>query len=636
MFKSFLIEYSMKSFKGSEKSAVEVKVMGISALIMKSILPLSLSVFCNLSFFMNQLKLLKVFHFYMIFQSIFVEATWKFPRITRIESRVSSVSSNSETSSTKNSIVSELKTKLARSKNLKIFKFNDENDPVEQVYKATNDLINFMKHGADFGDLSIPKPRINYLLQNYDGEIIFFPEIVDENIINLLEKFQTNLSPPPLSLIFELLSNIWSQVKTITHRAIFEEVMKWAIKVVSKNYPKNYYKLIDFIISNDIQFPSYQKAILKAKIMSKDKVKFIVDKLLRELLELNSFGEYKFYDKFNVYFMELAMKYPNFSKLSFIRDIILPPLMHETPILKLIYYSSPLIEILSSNPFDPELFTNAISVLTNHCIETKLSASILAEQYQIIFNLNRKSFAEFDFPLKFGLMKSFSKSLKTILAETNNLFPGIPNRSEYALLVQTGYCDYLLLQFILILNPIFSIDEFEFIINFADRIEAANQSFGTLLTLLGSISLPEPSADQKDYSNERNLRLNLYIQVISSIQEQNLDFYIKDDDDYNSNSLISSMSLSKMKTISWILPKELNESNYELISIADLLFIPLLFIQRVFRKDYRQSVVFEKYLRMGKPNYSQFSKIINDLLQDKSFGTFVAYPIVEVIFQKWN
>lgn len=33
MFKSFLMEYSMKSVKESEKSAVEVKVIGISALI---------------------------------------------------------------------------------------------------------------------------------------------------------------------------------------------------------------------------------------------------------------------------------------------------------------------------------------------------------------------------------------------------------------------------------------------------------------------------------------------------------------------------------------------------------------------------------------------------------------------------
>lgn len=493
----------------------------------------------------------------------------------------------------------------------------------DQIRRATNDLLDFMEIEAQTETSS----SVN-LLNDVDniGETIIFTEITDITVLAIFEQFITENVPFPL--VLETLAHIWSKVNTLNHRIIFEKVMRWAILIVSRDYPGNYYSLIELIISNNIQFPSYQKAVLKASIMSSDQVQLIVNHLLAEFLETNQFGDFIFYGKFNFYFLEIANNYPGFERLPFIDKIMLPSSIQSTPILELIYHSTPLLGIFSHmDPlFGPDQVVSIAAVMANHCIATKLSPLTLAEQYEIILNLNKNRFSELDDAHKVVLIEALAGSLEAILLETNK-YPEIPRQKAYALLVLGGYQELLLL-FIRHLKPIFKIGEFNYIVNNAD-ILGPGEPFGTLLTLLGAITVPDSALYYRDlYSRRRSLRLKMYIEVIFSIQEQNLAYNFDSKCDSHGKSL---RSIGRLKTISWIIPPALNSNNYETISTADLLFIPLLFIQRVFNRDYRQSKVIRKYLRFGKPNYHLFPKIINDLLEDQYFGSSNQYPIVEMI-----
>ena len=493
-------------------------------------------------------------------------------------------------------------------------------DVHDQVRNASADLLNFMIADADTDALAIP----GQLSRNNQDLIVYFNEITDKAVYDILNSLPKE--HVPLKLVLETLEQIWSIVKTLKHRAIFEELMKWAILVVSRYHPKKYFHLISFIITNDIQFASYQQALIRANIMTPDQVQLIVDHLLNYFLKADEFGDYTFYVKFNIYFMEIAINYLKFSKLTFIAGIILPPSVHSTPTLELIYYSAPLINLLSHNTahFDTTLVVSIIDLLTNHCTCEKLSHNMLAEQYQLILDMNRKGFEKIDNSAKVVLLSIISKSLETVLFHSNIVLE-IPNIIVFVLLIKGGFNELLSL-FMRHLRPIFTTEEFSYLVNAADRL-GADESFETLLTLLGSIIVPFSYFNIINFFSESSLRLNLYIEVILSIREQNLAYSTDSDDNPSWTALTS---LGKSKSISWTVPSTLNEINYEIVSTSDILMISLLFIKRVFNIDCRKSYLIDKYLRSGKPNFRQFPKIINELLENQCFSLNYQCPIVIV------
>ena len=498
----------------------------------------------------------------------------------------------------------------------------NDNRVRNQLRTVTNDLLNLMKFDNDQRIMSFPKSRTDNLPRSSNGEVFYFKEITDRNILAVLDQFPTR--NVPLNLVFETLRRIWHRVVTTKHRAIFEEVMKWAIQIVSHNYPRNYFSLVEFIIKNNIQYPSYQQALLKSHLMSFVQVQLIVDLLLSEFLKEIHAGEYAFYGKFNIHFLEIALNYPNFSKLPFIENAVVTQSILPTPTLRLIYYSAPLIEMLSTKAqIDSDKVVEIVDAMKDHIIESKLSPFMLAEQYQIILNMKRDKIADLDETSRFVLLNNIAESLEATLV-ARKMYPDIPHKREYALLVHGSFDDLLLL-FIRNLKPILINDEFVSLVSLADRTNP-DDPFGTFLTLLGSISVPKISWYHRfEYFKERSLRIHIYVDVILSIEDQQLVY----DPETHSSDL---RSFGKSRSINWIVPHSLIEKNYEMLSIADLLIIPLLFIQRVFNRDCRDSPVIHRYLRLGKPNYYQFLKIFNELLEDQRFGN--RCPAVDFIYSK--
>lgn len=487
----------------------------------------------------------------------------------------------------------------------------------DQLNVSTEHLIKFMAVCEERKDLLV-KRRGNR------GDAAQLKEIKDKNILDILAQFPTqNIS---FDSILRTISRIWSNVHSNTHRAIFEEISSWAISTILRNFPSDYWSFLDFVITNDLQFPTYQKAVKNANILNEPQVEFVVDRLLHHLLEFKDEGdrEYKFYGKFNIHFMELAMNYPEFSKLFFIQNVKLPAPLFPTFTLNLIFKSVALVEIFSHPNFDPSQLAEQLADIVNFCAEAQIPAFTLAEQVDIILTLNRENFDQLEEAGKIVLMNLISESIGNLL-RAQSLFTQIPDKAVYAQAIQ-GNFDNLLLLLLNHLRPSFTIEEFGFLLSLADRLNAEDP-FGTLLTLLGSISVPRAAWSCSDAFSERSLRLHMYIETIISIQDQKLAFKIDPDE----NPLCTSMRLlGKSKKISWVLTHALNEENYEAISTADMLVIPLLLIQRVFHRDYRKSKVIEKYLRAGKPNYRQLSAVINEILEDQCYGLAYQYPVVEV------
>ena len=550
-----------------------------------------------------------------------------------------------------NSIKEEEKPKRRNSsdkKSLKLFeilspRLNSNSNAQDQLKSATDQLLNFMKANSEPSSSSTS-------IYKRKSRNVKFGELTDKTVLEILATFPRK--SVPFDLILTTLTKIWSKVQTLLHRSIFEEVVTWAISIIERDFPTEFWNLLDQILLNNFQFTTYQKAIKKARyLLTKDQVRFLTERLLQQFLEPketvaaeggsdhvknedntsevnnsnvnrdnhNTQCEYKFYGKFNIHFMELAINYPNFHDLDFIKNLELP--INLTPTLKLIYKSTELLKVFDKPPFDPSEVNRILSGLSEICLEIGLPILMLIEQLQIILSLNQETFEHFEPSDKIVLMNLISETINNF-ARTIGLYPEIPDKAAYALIVQ-GDFDAILKLSIKILNPIFTVKEFGFILNLADALNPKKPD-GTLLTLLGSITIQRAAWSCSDAFMERSLRLHMYIETILSIQDQKL----ANDDEY---VCTSNLRLSKSRIIEWKLPRAIDRNSYEIITTADLLVIPLLFIQRVLQRDYRKSTVIDKYLRSGKPNYQQFPKIINEILEDQCYGINYQFPLIEVI-----
>lgn len=262
-----------------------------------------------------------------------------------------------------------------------------------------------------------------------------------------------------------------------------------------------------------------------------------------------------------------------------------------------------------------------LNSLMETCIINELSPLMFTEQLEIIINLNREAFDSLDSLDKIIITNAIVETIGHYV-RTIGLYPEITDKATYALIVQ-GNFNNLLTLLIENLNPLFTVDEFGFLLNLADNLNSDKPN-GTLLTLLASITIPRAAWSCSDAFSERSLRLHMYIETILSIQDQNISF--------DHDLICTPMKiLGKSKVIEWKKPRAIDRNNYEMITTADMLVIPCLFIQRVLHRDYRKSRVIQKYLRSGKPNYRQFPKIINEILEDQGLGIDYQFPILEII-----
>lgn len=419
----------------------------------------------------------------------------------------------------------------------------------------------------------------------------------------------------PLDLILKTLIKIWGRVQTFHHRTIFNEISIWAISIVERDFPSDFWILLDQIILNKFQYSTYQLAVKRAHLLSAEQVKSIVDRLKAQLLEPTDNLEFKFYGKFNIHFMEFASNYPNFYSLELPSRTIL------TPTLTFIYKSTEILKVFNTNLIDPVDVIMTLNNLMETCIINELSPLMFTEQVEIIIRLNQETFDSLDSLDKIIFTNAIVETLGHYVS-TTGLFPEIVDKAAYALIVQ-GNFNHLLSLLIKTLNPIFTVSEFGFLLNLADNLNP-DKPDGTLLTLLASITIPRAAWSCCDAFSERSLRLHMYIETILSIHDQNISF--------DHDPICTSMKvLGKSKVIEWKIPRAIDKNSYEAITTADMLVIPCLFIQRVLHRDYRKSRVIQRYLRSGKPNYRQFPKIIDEILEDQCLGIDYQFPLLEII-----
>lgn len=439
---------------------------------------------------------------------------------------------------------------------------------------------------------------------------------MNRNILDILAQFPTaNLTK---DTVLSALDRIHSKIRALLHRAIFDEVAAWAIGIFERTYRSEYWILLDHLIVNNIQYSSYQQAVKNASLLSATQMQNIIKRLAQYLLEVRKDGEYVSYGKFNIHFLELVRNRPNFTP----QDLNISM----TPTSQLILKSVNIVHVISDSVFSTRRTTFIIRDYVDYCTQLDLSPYLLVEQIDIILALNKARFDDLSEESKAVFLNLVSESIGS-LPKIKDAFPVIAGKEIYGLIIN-GDFNYLLTLLLRNLRPVFTVNEFGLLLNLADSLNDKTP-LGTLLTLLGSVTVSFAAWTCSDVVSQRSLRLHFYIETILSIQQQQLEFKIGKETNPFCTSIIS---MQNTTTIAWIMPTSFSKSSFESLSAADMLLIPLLFIQKVFYRDYRKSSVIVNYLRLGsdKPTYQQFPTIINQLLIDQCYRSNYQYPIVEV------
>lgn len=452
---------------------------------------------------------------------------------------------------------------------------------------------------------------------------------------------RNNLS---VDLVLNLVNSIWNEIKNNNHNHqqqtsnlslnLFKEVVSWAIQVISKNHRQFYWKLVEFAINENIYPELYVQILRKSVLMSHEDVHRIVKTLYSKFLIISQDRDQ---ESFNSYFLELALSYPNFSSLPFISTKTIPDGFVCTPILDVIYVSTEFIEIFRTNTNQPqqqqsvnlEKLQSILNRITRIILDSDLDVSCLAEELSIIFDSEHFGFINLSRSDQEITLNFIFDQMRYIIL-IRELYPEVVNESmvDFAFLIENNY-KTLLVKYLDIFQPQFTVEEYVYFLNLADKKHLEDPD--CLLTLFEKV---QTSKDlwlyKQKYFHNSSIRLHCFIDIINSIHRQFPATYV-------ASTKVRSEEYSRM--LHWRLPECLmNNLSYDyILSTADVLAIPLLFISIVFSYDFRNSTALEKYKKNGKPLRNQLTRIINEIVEEEVRKTLKSYPkfIVKVVDPKF-